>query len=183
MRNTMRKWMFVVLFFLFSAVAARADSVNLTFVSVVPGYNNGNVAVYPYEFSIDGSATLSPLMCDDFSDDIDTGESWNANVFDITNVALPGNGQMDPGGSDRQYKYDVAAYLFHEAMLPSNNDPTDESALNTAVWLLFDSSTSPVDALAMSDLNDAENAITGILNDPGKGQSYLNGQFADIRFF
>jgi hypothetical protein len=63
---------------------AFADTVSLKFVNVGPG----NVAptgyyAYPYNFSINGSSTLTPMMCDAFNNHITIGESWTANVHSI----------------------------------------------------------------------------------------------------
>ena len=63
---------------------AFANTVSLKFVNVGPG----NVAptgyyAYPYNFSINGSSTLTPMMCDAFNNHITFGETWNANVHSI----------------------------------------------------------------------------------------------------
>jgi len=69
---------------LFVGQAFANSTVNLTFVNVGPG----NVAptgvyAYPYNFSINGSTTLTPMMCDAFNNHISFGESWTANVHSI----------------------------------------------------------------------------------------------------
>ena len=53
-----------------TAAYSHADTVSLTLVNVSPGYNDGSYYTYPYNFSINGAAVLTPLLCDDFVDDV-----------------------------------------------------------------------------------------------------------------
>ena len=60
---------------------ALADTLKL--VSTSPTVVD-NAYIYPYNFSIDGSATLTSLLCIDYNREITTGETWN-----VTKEAIP----------------------------------------------------------------------------------------------
>jgi hypothetical protein len=129
--------------------AANGLTVNLQFENVGPGFSDGRVYVYPYNFSINSSSTLTPLVCDDLLDDISFGESWTANVNNMADILKGGLGQMRPPGGlqpDAIKAYEDAAWLYQQLILPSHFNNTDAVAINRAIWALFtDSSTSPVD--------------------------------------
>jgi len=59
------------------------SAVNLSFVNVGPGNTAGGAYAYPYNFSINGSGTLTPMMCDAYNNHINFGESWTADVHSI----------------------------------------------------------------------------------------------------
>lgn len=119
------KNLFAILF----ALTALAHADTLTFVST--GSNlSGNVYTYPYYFSIDGSRTLTPMMCLSYDNEIVIGESWLVNVLPITTVP-----EIE------------AAWLFVDAQKNPGNDVSD----NLAAWRLF-SSDVPMDAGANAQL-------------------------------
>jgi hypothetical protein len=105
---------------LFSPVNAAADTATLTLESV-GGQSSGPDYVYPYNFSIDGSSTLTPLMCLSFNEEITFGETWKAIVEPVL------------GNS----KYEEAAYIFSLASAPSASQTTIADA-QWANWELFD---------------------------------------------
>ena len=60
------------------------STAQLTFVNVGPGnIAPTGVYAYPYNFSINGSTTLTPMMCDSYNNHISFGESWTASVHSI----------------------------------------------------------------------------------------------------
>src|ERR1035441_261885 len=87
----------ICLLLAFGSLQAHAGTVSLYFVSV-GGQSVGEYSLYPYYFSIDGSATATPLMCISFTQDINLGDSWTAAVQSIT-----GNAEEE------------AAWLLHDA--------------------------------------------------------------------
>ncbi len=147
----MRKLVLLFLILISTAgfAAANGLQVTLTLENVVPGYNDGKVYVYPYNFSINGSTVLTPLVCDDFSDDISFGESWTANVYNMADILKNGKGQMRPSGGlqpDTIRAYEDAAWLYEQLILPSHNNNADAVAINRAIWALFtNTATAPVD--------------------------------------
>ena len=112
-------------FFLGQAFAN--STVNLTFVNVGPGNTAGGAYAYPYNFSINGSTTLTPMMCDAYNNHIDFGESWTANEHSILQGGMFGNS----GQALMDYK---AAGLIFLSVLNGN---LNGSLGNEAVWALF----------------------------------------------
>jgi PEP-CTERM motif len=116
------------LFLCVFAGQALASSVTLTFVNVGPG----NVAptgyyAYPYNFSINGSSTLTPMMCDAFNNHISFGESWTANVHSIL------QGGMFGTSGQALLDYKAAGLIF----LGVFNGQINAALGNSAVWELF----------------------------------------------
>jgi hypothetical protein len=100
-----------------SPLAARADSVDLKFVSV--GSNSaGGVDAYPYYFSVNGGPATTSLMCLSYFNEINFGESWTAEIEPITTK------------SDKE-----AAWLFNDANVNPANSDNDQ----LAAWSLFES--------------------------------------------
>ena len=102
-----------------------AGTMTLTLESV-GGQSSGVVQgeyVFPYNFSFDGSATLTPLMCISYENEIYFGESWLATLVPIT-----GSGNV---------QYVEAAYIFSLAADPGASANTIAVA-QWANWELFD---------------------------------------------
>lgn len=55
--------------------SGRAETLTLESVG---GQNAGGYYVYPYNFSVNGSSTLDPMMCLDFNREVTVGETWQA---------------------------------------------------------------------------------------------------------
>jgi hypothetical protein len=104
---------FVCILISFLPLRSYADSVTLTLEST-GGQVSGPDYVYPYNFSIDGSASTTPLMCISFANDIYFGESWTATIEPVT-------------GSQQ---YEEAAYLFSLASAPG----ATQTAIAEAQW-------------------------------------------------
>jgi hypothetical protein len=116
----------------FNPVKVYADTVTLTLESV-GGNTSVGVYAYPYYLSIDGSLTLTPLMCLSYYNEISFGESWTANVLPITTVP-----ELE------------AAWLLNDAQV----NPANASDDNLAAWSLF-SADVPMDEGADKLLADA----------------------------
>lgn len=103
------------------------STVNLTFVNVGPGNIANGVYAYPYNFSINGSSTLTPMMCDAYYNHIEFGESWKADVHSILQGGMFGtHGQA-------LLDYKAAGLVFLSVL-----DGHLNAALgNEAVWALF----------------------------------------------
>jgi len=182
-RNCMMQALVLALVLLGTAEFSQADT--LTLLSTpAPPYDDGSVYTYPYYFSVNGSATPTPLMCDDFADDVYFGESWTATVWNINNVADPGHGQMtvasgslaDAHGLTKGQAYLVAAYLYTE--LVSDLNLTNSKEYSHAVWALFTS----VPAY------NADSVVTGYVNDAVSQTASLtaeqiNNQYGNIAFY
>jgi len=83
---------------------------------------------YPYYFSINGSSTLTALMCDSFDNDMSLGQSWTATASPFLQGIA--NSMFGPS-MILDYK---AAGLIFKSMLAGNMNTT---AAQWAIWGLF----------------------------------------------
>ena len=109
---------------------AFADTLQLVSVG---GESAGGEYVYPYNFSVNGSSTLTSLMCLDLNRSITFGEKWNVSVS-----AIP----LDSSATSAKYRADAWIY----SMLGKYSD----ADIQYAAWSIFD----PTD-VSNSSANDA----------------------------
>jgi hypothetical protein len=104
------------------------STAQLTFVNVGPGnIAPTGVYAYPYNFSINGSTTLTPMMCDSYNNHVSFGESWTASVHSIL------QGGMFGTSGQALLDYRAAGLIF----LGVFNGHINASLGNAAVWELF----------------------------------------------
>ena len=177
--------MLLVVIMFATAAYSRADTVSLKLVNVSPGYNDGSYYTYPYNFSINGSPVLTPMLCDDFVDDVFIGESWTATVSTLDTIVA--NGQMIPVagslafGQTKLKAYMEAAYLYDK--LYESLDASSSVNINHAIWALFSATPYNADSAALfaeANANTSE-SDTSTLSDimfftPIAGTQMLNGQ-------
>lgn len=130
--------------------AATAQTVTLTLVAPLgsPGDNlaAGGVYLSPYYFSINGNTSITtPLICDDFSDEISQGESWTATVTTGQVPATNYGGLAATGGTPNQTEYEEIGYLASLLLTPPtpttgqpSTDGLDQTALSYALWAVLD---------------------------------------------
>jgi hypothetical protein len=99
----------------------------------VGGQSSGPDYVYPYNFSFDGSTTLTPLMCISYENTVYVGESWHATLVPVTGSGNP--------------QYLEAAYIFSLAAAPGASANTIAVA-QWSNWELFD----PNDSILKNNL-------------------------------
>ena len=177
--------MLLVVIMFATAAYSHADTVNLTLVNVSPGYNDGSFYTYPYNFSVNGASILTPMLCDDFVDDVRIGETWTATVSNIDNIVA--NGQMVPVagslafGQTKLKAYLEAAYLYDK--LYESLDATSSVNINHAIWALFSATSYNAASAALfaeANTNTSE-SDTSMFNDiafftPVAGTQMLDGQ-------
>jgi hypothetical protein len=177
--------MLLVVIMCATAAYSHADTVNLTLVNVSPGYNDGSFYTYPYNFSINGSAVLTPMLCDDFVDDVFIGETWTATVSHLDTIVA--NGQMIPVagslafGQTKLKAYLEAAYLYDK--LYESLDATSSVNINHAIWALFSATSYNAASAALfaeADTNTSESDLSTfsdiVFFTPVEGTQTLNGQ-------
>lgn len=111
---------------------ASASTVSIQFVGLGGASQNG-VYTYPYYLTIN-NGSWKPMMCDDFYDHISLGDSWQANVTQLSS----GNLSLTRFGNLKQYQ--EAAYLLLQTQI---TDPLQWGNINWAVWKIFDPSIDP----------------------------------------
>jgi hypothetical protein len=122
--------LFAALLALLLTGSAFANSVTLTYEGHqgVVGQGGSPSIGYPYYFSINGSKTFTPLMCDSYDNNISLGETWQAKVTPF----LQGVGLF---GSTASLDYKAAGLIF-KSMLAGTLTTTQAQ---WAVWGLFSS--------------------------------------------
>jgi hypothetical protein len=128
MMSATRKYALFLVAVCLLAGQAFANTVSLKFVNVGPG----NVAptgvyAYPYNFSINGSSTLTPMMCDAFNNHISFGQSWSADQHSLLQGGMFGH------SGQALLDYKAAGLIF----LGVFNGTINASLGNSAVWALF----------------------------------------------
>ncbi len=120
--------LFAALLALILTSAAFANSATLTYKGHqgVAAQGGSPYIGYPYYFSINGSKTFTPLMCDSYDNNISLGETWQANVTPF----LQGVGMF---GSTMSLDYKAAGLIF-KSMLAGALTTTQAQ---WAVWGLF----------------------------------------------
>lgn len=108
------------------SVSASADTLKL--VSTTGG-STGGESIYPYNFSVNGSSTLTSLMCLDLNREINQNEQWNVSINGIP---------LDNSTASTDYRADALIYnqLFVSGSKYSISD------VQWAAWSVFD----PTDA-------------------------------------
>ena len=99
------------------------------------------VYVGPYNATINGTSGQQ-IICDDFADDTNVGESWLASVTTLSNLSATKWGSSQAGGSLLGGSY--SSLQGYEAMMAlssqmlGNKNATQVGYLAYAVWSIFD---------------------------------------------
>ncbi len=117
---------------LIAITPAWASPVSIQFVGV-SGANQNGVYTYPYYLTIDNGAWL-PVMCDDFFDRIGVGDTWQANITQLS------SGDMSLTRFGDLKEYQEAAYLLLQTQVV---DSSQWGNINWAVWKIFDPAADP----------------------------------------
>jgi hypothetical protein len=151
-----------LLLILFSAGAAFAGDTTVTMdFQSVGGESGGGFYTYPYYFSINGGAS-TPLICDNFDNEVNFPESWTANVYSLLSAGTSGNGYYSYL-SGAQTMYDAAGMIF-EAIVTNQLGSVQG---NWAIWGLFSANaransffaSSGANTIAMQYLSMAETDV------------------------
>lgn len=130
--NRLFQFVLVALMALVLANTAFAHSVTMTYEG-----HQGATAIdgspyigYPYYFSINGSTTYTPLMCDSYDNTVFLGETFTANVSPFLQGIA-----SSMFGSSMAMDYRAAGLIF-KAMLAGT---LDRAQAQWAIWGLFSS--------------------------------------------
>jgi len=140
MNTAVRKfWLWALVMLLGGATMAFGQHDTMTLKPLPSGQpSQGGVFTGAYPFSINGSSTITNAVCDDYKDDIYVGESWTANVTQLSSLSAgTANSNLYFGtASNQQQLYDEAAYLVQE--MYSSPLGASVSDVSYAIWNLFD---------------------------------------------
>ncbi len=133
MRHKIIVFSFVLIVGLLLALApASASTVTVNFVGLGGASQNG-IYTYPYYLTINNGPAI-PMMCDDFYDRINMGDSWEANITQLS------SGDMSLTRFGDLTKYQEAAYLLLQTKVV---DSSQWGNINWAIWDIFDPSADP----------------------------------------
>lgn len=106
------------------ASSAFASTVRMHYLGGTKGV--GPYPVYPYQFHINNSKTITDLICDSYNNQVRIGETWTATVTPF----LQGSGMF---GSTSSLDYKAAGLIFKSMLAGS----LTASKAQWAIWGLF----------------------------------------------
>ena len=126
------------------SVSAMADTVTLTGVG---GNNGGGVYTVPYYMSINGAGS-TVVMCDDYTHDVQIGESWNVHIIAFGDLASQlnwtragasvANGGLGMSLAQAQTAYMQLFWLFSQyEQHPAPSGNATAVNINFAAWAIF----------------------------------------------
>lgn len=140
-------------------------------------YNGETVGTGFYDGSINGVA-VGPgqpggpgMICDDFKDNITSGETWTANAINASSLTSSNIGQTLFGTSIGVVGYQEAAYLVYQ-MFTTSPDAATQAAYSEAIWALTGSGVDPskLNTTAWKLYNDVK----------GGGETLTSSQLASL---
>src|ERR1700710_1495993 len=113
---------------LFATMTVIANASSIQFIGVPTGVNDGTYYDLPYEVTIDGRPQL--VACYDIYDDVNFGDTWQAQLLDLSHAASSGYFATTPNALS---KYERVAWLdaqqYHNA--------AEQIGLQYAIWDVF----------------------------------------------
>jgi hypothetical protein len=144
MKSLFRKYWYLTVVALLCCVPMAFGQTDTMTLEPMPGGQPSLGGVYTgaYPFSINGSSTITTAVCDDFADQIYVGESWTANVTQLSSLVGTGTANQTvyfgrTGSALSQATlYDQVAYLVQQMYNPANSALTSD--ISYAIWNIFD---------------------------------------------
>ena len=113
-------------------LSSQAETVQVAFVGYDTYVQNGQYYVLPYQLNVDG--TVIDATCYDIFDDVNVGQTWEANVLTVDQAAA--NGQFSSwfgDYSDALNAYERVGFLSHQATYSAQ----DQIDLQQDIWNVF----------------------------------------------
>lgn len=179
----------ILIFSALAMVAGSAFADTDTVVFVDGGSNVGSgYYLSPYTGTIQptgGQTSTVALYCDDFNDDVTTGQTWSAYVTSVLSSNLSntlfGVTNPNPSGPTGNTLYEEEAYLATQIQTNfAVNNLSAIQAIQDAMWVLTDSPTNPSNPVPNSNpmSSDVQNwlnaAAADVTNYQGTGNSAVN---------
>lgn len=139
-----------------------ASASNIQFVGVPTGVNDGVDYVTPYEIKIDGTPQL--VTCYDIYDDVNFGDTWNAEILSLKQAALTGFFSTD---KNALADYERVAWLDAQSYQGS----AQQIGVQYAIWSVFGTAPSTPAAGKYEAAADAAAA-----------SGYAGFDFSNVRF-
>jgi len=182
-------WLALAVLCLAGSAFAGPLTVTLDFTGTGGSAPLGYAYIYPYYFNISPAVpstapgTNVAMACDDFTDEITYGESWQTLVTSLPNASSSNTyffGKANYEGDSGLTSYEEAAWLAEQLESPHPIAPMGD--IQWALWGLFDGSNGAFNANFLGDFNTFgiadKNEISTLLadakNDHGSAASYSN---------
>jgi len=164
---------FLGLLFVMQPVAMADNTLELLSPANLTGFSMGGVDTSPYNMEYDGSSQLA-LSCDDYLDNINSGDTWDVNTYTLAQVTPTGpqlyqssGAHADPNlaSPNIEVDYVAAAILVNDvlSLYHGNSTPAGNAAAigqySYALWNIFDTGAVPDLASAGHDPGDATQAL------------------------
>lgn len=135
---------------LFIMLTALADADTIQFVAAPTGVNDGTNYVLPYEVTIDGTPQL--VVCYDIYDDVNGGDTWQAELLNLDQAASSGFFSTNTG---ELAEYEEVAWLDAQTY----STPAQQIGLQYAIWDVFGTYGFTPDSLAYTAAANAAAAL------------------------
>ena len=175
----------LILLLLGAAGTASASSVTLTLTS---GGNDvmGGVYVGPYTFSDAGSPGTLNLICDDYTDEVYLGESWNANTSTLPTTGTTTTG-LQFSSTATLAQYEEAAWLAQQifALGPANSsNAATIGYMQYALWDIFTCGAAGLSSSTCASAGFTGAALAGVTTWFENAQSsYNTGNYSNVVFY
>jgi len=181
-------WYLPAIAVLLFASASFGQQVTMT-LNTVNGANDGGVFTDPYYGTVNGAPTT--LICDDYADESNLGETWKAYVTNVASAGTSSTLKWTGNGVSTQTLYDAIAYLATQMLTQPQGQ--QQEAYSFALWELTysygtsnggtPSTTDPFSTLGATDpvLTEAK----GLLNNAAllNPLSYSAGEFSNVTIY
>jgi hypothetical protein len=130
------------------------------------GNSGGDYGAGIYSANINGAPSASGIICDDFNDEIYSGESWKANAYQASSLASGNIGSTLFGSTIGLTGYAEVATLvsmmFSGSSTYGSISGVTQAELSSAIWdVTTPGGISGLDAKALSLVAAVESAFTG----------------------
>ena len=166
--------LFAAVAFLSVAPSALADGANLYLAGAGNNVADG-VYVGPYTAQINGGPDV-PVICDDYSHESYIGESWNAYVSSMSNMA---DVRFNPAN------YDEVAYLATILFGLGTDSSTypEADAIQFAIWSINDPSDVAAAIGSNACFGSAANDCVNYWLNQAANQTWTPGEFSNILIY
>ena len=156
------------------AFAAGASTVSITFTGT-SGQSQGGVETDPYYATINGVQNV-PIVCDDFSHHVTTGENWTADVSTFNSLTYVRFQQATQ--AQTLQLYEEAGWLFDQLFVSANSHQTGN--ISYALWAIFDTTQVETSSGWTTGGNSTNpTSADGWLLD-AEGQTFTAGEFSNL---
>ena len=167
-----KRWFWGAIIFMCCATGAFAD--NFTLTGVTPsGASMGGVYTSPYVATIATTSSTQTgvnVICDDFADEVEIGESWNVLTTDFSALSTATSPDLSlkwdtTGTIAKQVQDYMTVAILGAQLLSISSSTTEAEDLSFAIWDVFTPGASDGLADATAIGTDVTNARTLALTD------------------